>query len=308
MKYLKLTLLVISLLACPGITLAQNLKNASDKVNGESFSYTYLEPVQEVKGILILLPGWGESTQSIFGKTKLPSLLSDQGFVTVVPQLHQTMFADDYTIAELDTLVKTLCGQYHSDQLHLIIGGLSAGGAIAIDYAEYLLSGGTQQHLKGVFAIDPPLDLNRMYRSQENKINYTCKNKLIAKEGEMIKKYLLKALNGSPSEKPEIYLKCSAFSAEAPDGGNAKYLKNIPVRLYSEPDLDYVRRTFCEQLQPDDINAFDLEKLNKFLESIGNTRARYITTTGKGFHSWNILEPVDCAAWIAEICSGNLMR
>jgi len=113
---------------------------------------------------------------------------------------------------------------------------------------------------------------------------------------------LLKALNGTPLENPGAYLKFSAFSAEATDGGNAKYLKNIPIRLYSEPDLDYVRKTFCEQLQPQDINAFDLEKLNQFLAASGNTKARYITTTGKGFHSWNILEPEDCAAWIAEIC------
>lgn len=302
MKHLKLTLIVCSLFVSINITFAQTIKNGNGKVNGETFSYTYLEPAQEIKGILILLPGWGESTQSIFEKTKLPSILAGNGFVTVVPQLHQTMFADDYTISELNALLKILSGQYHSDQLHLVVGGLSAGGAVAIDYAEYLLSAENQQHLKGVFAIDPPLDLTRMYRSQENKINYNCKNKLIAKEGNMIKKYLLKALNGSPKDNPDTYLKFSAFSADAPDGGNAKYLKNIPVRLYSEPDLDFVRKTFCEQLQPEDINAFDLEKLNKFLAGIGNAKARYITTTGKGFHSWNILEPADCAVWIAEIC------
>lgn len=308
MKPFKLVLLITCLFTYAGITFGQTVKNGSGKVGNETFTYAYLEPSQEVKGILILLPGWGESIQSIFEETKLPSMLSDKGFVTVVPQLHQTMFADDYTISELNALLEILSGQYHSAQLHLIVGGFSAGGAIAVGYAEYLSNPENHRHLDGVFAIDPPLDLARMYRSQENKINYNCKNKLISKEGSMIKKYLVRALNGSPQNNAAAYLKFSAYCAEAADGGNAKYLKNIPIRLYSEPDLDFVRKTYCEQLQPEDINAFDLEKLNKFLESAGNTTARYITTTGKGFHSWNILEPTDCAAWVTAICSDNAVK
>jgi hypothetical protein len=155
--------------------------------------------------------------------------------------------------------------------------------------------------LKGVFAIDPPLDLIRMYTSAENKIRYTCKSKLIKKEGTFIKNYLRHNLNGSPQENPASYLKYSAYSQSAPDGGKAKFLTTIPVRLYSEPDLDFVRKTYCEELQYEDINAVDLEKLNKFLTSIGNNKAEYITTKGKGFHSWNILDAVDCMNWILKI-------
>jgi hypothetical protein len=146
-----------------------------------------------------------------------------------------------------------------------------------------------------------------MYRSAENKINYDCKNKLIKKEGAFVKKYLLDALKGTPQEHPENYTKQSAYSAAAPDGGNARFLKNIPVRLYSEPDLDFVRNKYCDQLQLEDLNAFDLEKLNAFLSGI-NKRAEYITTKGKGFHSWNILEPNDCANWILKSCEEVLLK
>ena len=112
---------------------------------------------------------------------------------------------------------------------------------------------------------------------------------------------MLRTLNGSPVERPDQYLKYSAFSADAPDGGNAKLLKSIPVRLYSEPDLGFVRNTYCDKLQYEDINVFDLEKLSKFLVSIGNNQAEYIITTDKGFHSWNILDPIDCVNWILTI-------
>ncbi|WP_018616392.1 alpha/beta hydrolase [Segetibacter koreensis] len=302
MKHLK-TLLPLSLLTFLNVTFGQMVKSGNGKVNDETFSYSYIEPTQEIKGVLILLPGWGESTQSIYEKTKLPYLLLEKGFVTVVPQLHQTLFADDYTISELNAVIKIQTERYKSNHPNLIIGGLSAGGAIAIDYAEHILSADSIQNFKGVFAIDPPLDLVRIYRSAKNKINYRCKSRLIKKEGSFIKKNLLGSLNGTPQESHDKYLKYSGYSADVPDGGNAKFLKNIPVRLYSEPDLDFVRKTYCDELQYEDINAFDLEKLDKFLGSIGNNKAEYITTKGKGFHSWNILDPTDCADWMLKICN-----
>ena len=300
MKYLKIILFSSSLVFWE-ITNGQIIKNGNGKVNNETFSFSYIEPKQEIKGILILLPGWGESTQSIYEKTKLPYLLLEKGFVTIVPQLHQTLFADDYTIKEINEIIKVQSERSDANNLNLIIGGLSAGGAIAINYAEYALTIDTTLRLKAVFAIDPPLDLNRVYASAENKIRYNCKSKLIRKEGSFIKRYLLQALNGSPKERPDEYLKHSGYSAIAQDGGNAKVLKDIPVRLYSEPDLEFVRKAYCDELQYTDINAVDLEKLSKFLTAIGNNKSEFITTKGKGFHSWNILDPVDCAEWIVKV-------
>jgi hypothetical protein len=300
MKYLPI-ILFLSLSTFFKIAFGQTIKKDKGTVNGEIFSYCYIEPEQDIKGILVLLPGWGESPQSIFEKTALPGLLIEKGFVTIVPQLHQTLIADQYTLAQIGELLSIQSKRYAISKLPYVIGGLSAGGAIAIRYAEHVLACDSGKQLQGVFAIDSPLDLSRMYKSAQNKLKYNCQSKLIRKEGDFIKKYLLGTLNGSPTEQPEQYLKNSAFSANAQDGGNAKLLKSIPIRLYSEPDLDFVRKTYCEQLEYEDINAFDLEKLNKFLACIGNQKAEYITTKGKGFHSWNILDPVECVIWIVAI-------
>lgn len=302
MKYLH-TILTVALFTLTNVGFAQIIKKDNGKVNNETFSYSYMEPAQEIKGLVILLPGWGESPLSIFEKTELPRFLSQKGFATVVPQLRQTLFADAYAIAQINEIIKIETKRYNSKELHLIIGGLSAGGAIAIGYAEYMLTADTASKLKGVFAVDPPLDLMRMYTSAKNKFRYNCKSRLIKKEGSFIKNYLLHTLGGSPRERPDEYLKYSAYSQSAPDGGNAKFLKNIPVRLYSEPDLDFVRKTYCSELQYEDINAIDLEQMNKFLVGIGNKKAEYITTKGKGFHSWNIIDPVDFINWVLKIDS-----
>ncbi|MDI1322702.1 MAG: hypothetical protein PSV36_08120 [Algoriphagus sp.] len=300
MKYSSL-ILILSFFTLVEIAFGQTIKKDKSAVYSETFSYFYMEPKGNVKGILVLLPGWGESPKSIFEKTTLPHLVAEKGFVTIIPQLHQTLIADDYTIALISQLIAIQSKRYSSSNLPLILGGLSAGGGIAIGYAEHLLAGDSTKMLQGVFAIDPPLDLSRMFKSAESKLQYNCQSKLIWKEGDFIKKYLLRTMGGSPTEQPDKYVKYSAFSANNGDGGNARLLKSIPIRLYSEPDLEFVQKTYCKQLQYEDINAFDLEKLSKFLTGIGNQRAEYITTKGKGFHSWNILDPVDCANWMVAI-------
>ena len=134
----------------PNVLCGQSIKNGKGVVNKETFSYCFIEPEQEVKAVLILLPGWGENPRSVFEKTKLPRLLAEKGFVTVVPQLQQTLFADDYTISAITEIIKIQSKQYNSNELKFVIGGLSAGGAIAIGYAEYVLSLDTTKNLKGV--------------------------------------------------------------------------------------------------------------------------------------------------------------
>ncbi|CAA9491532.1 MAG: hypothetical protein AVDCRST_MAG96-1534 [uncultured Segetibacter sp.] len=35
--------------------------------------------------------------------------------------------------------------------------------------------------------------------------------------------------------------------------------KSIPILLYAEPGLEHLAKTYCKELQFEDINAFDLE-------------------------------------------------
>jgi hypothetical protein len=65
MNHLKI-ILFVSFLFFFNITFGQIIKNGSGKVNNETFLYSYIEPAQNIKGVLILLPGWGESIQSVY--------------------------------------------------------------------------------------------------------------------------------------------------------------------------------------------------------------------------------------------------
>lgn len=276
----------------------QAVRKGKDQFNGNTYNYYYTEPQGATTGILILLPGTGEQIKSIFSKTKLPQLLADKGFVTIIPEVHSLLYADQYTIDELDQLLKTQLEKYKVTKY--VIGGFSSGGAIATRYAEYLSAKNNGNNLKGLIAVDPPLDLQRVYASAERMIK-NCSD-IIKKEGYRNKSQLETAFGGSPAEQHDNYIKYSSFLANEPDGGNARYLKNLPIRFYSEPDLAFVQKTYCTALEFNDINASDLEALNKFLTKEGNTRVEYITTQGRGFHSWNIIEPEACANWIVRIC------
>lgn len=285
-------------LIIPGFLFGQGIEKHKVKVNDDSFTYYLLQPKVEVNGILLLLPSSGEKPKSIFDKTDLPQIMSEKGFLIVVPELNDPMFADQKTIEELDAVHEMIRNEYEVS--NLIVGGFSSGGAVAIGYAEYLLSANPKNIVKGVFAIDPPLDLERVHASSQRKINYDCQG-LIQKEGYSIKQRLEQSLGGSPELKPDQYVAYSSYSANASDGGNAKYLTSIPIRLYTEPDLDFVKETYCPDLKYDDINAVDAQGLYEFLLRIGNKNAEYISTKGKGFHTWNILDASDCAEWIIRI-------
>src|SRR6185295_4572867 len=112
----------------------------------------------------------------------------------------------------------------------------------------------------GVIAIDPPIDLARLYTSSQHIISSNC-GSLLRNQAQSTINYLNQTIGGSPASKPEKYRDLSPFSGDDPSGGNAKYLENVSIRLYTEPDLEYVRKRYCGDLRSTDLNAFDLEKM-----------------------------------------------
>jgi pimeloyl-ACP methyl ester carboxylesterase len=284
-------------LLCLNIVSAQSLKTDKEWVNGKSFKYHYFEPLGEKKAIVVLLPGSGEKYQNVLTKVSLSKLLVNQGFVVVVPEVHTLLYADEYSITILDKLLKIMFRTY--DTKKVVLGGFSSGGAIATRYAEYLISKNAPVDLKGLFVVDPPLDLQRVYAAGDRMLQH-CDG-MINKQGADIKAQLENAFGGSPEKRTQQYVDNSAFTANLSDGGNARFLKNLPVRLYTEPDLNFVRRTYCDKLIAEDINATDLDALQNFLVRSGNNQCQYITTKGKGFHSWNIIDPDNCLKWIIQV-------
>lgn len=272
----------------------QEVVQKSLKLEGKSVAYHVMQPAGEVKGILLLLPGKGESPKGVFRKTSVPEKLSGKGYLTIVPNLKYALFADELARKQLSEILRA---ETENRSLPgVVIGGFSAGGAVALSYAEHLVAQGGGITVKGVFVIDPPIDLQRLYASSRKMRRYNCTS--VQADGQYAIDYLDKAMGGSPDDQYSNYLKFSPYLANEQDGGNARWLKQVPIRLYTEPDIDFVKERLCAEYELQDLNAGDLENLNKLLRRMGNDRCELIVTKDRGYHSWNIAEPEELASWI----------
>jgi hypothetical protein len=89
-------------------------------------------------------------------------------------------------------------------------------------------------------------------------------------------------------------------------GGNAVHLRDVPVRAYHEPDVDWWienrRKSYYS------MNSLDLAALVNELRLLGNERAFLITTHGTraGFedgsspHTWSIVDNGELVDWFLE--------
>ena len=157
-----------------------------------------------------------------------------------------------------------------------------------------------------MLGVDPPLDLAAHWqRAQQHLAAHDCP--ALQAGDERIVRELTQSFGGSPTQVPLVYHTRSAFVQGDSLGGNAQYLRRLPVRLYCEPDLLFWQQHYCETLQLTDFNAPGAAAFVACLQRQGNRQAQYPPTTGRGFqgkhripHSWSIVDAVDCAAWLRQ--------
>lgn len=261
------------------------------------------------RGVLLLLPGLGEKAEDVFQQTSLAQEAARAGLLTVVPTLNNRLYLDSASAHYLDDVLRHLLAQYPNMERLLFLGGFSAGGHLALSYAERLVGDTTRLPLrvKAVFGVDPPVDLAAFWQVGQRRIAQQC-SPLLVREGRSLVATLTQAFGGSPEQVPAAYHQYSAFSSSSPSGGNLALLKAIPVRVYCEPDLAFWRQHYCPTLQLADLNAAHLQLLVACLRRQGNQRAQYLETRGKGRlgrrpfpHSWSIVDAPECIHWLQTV-------
>ncbi len=278
--------------------------------NGSSqeLAYYQLDPLPDVpvRGLLILLPGFGGQAQDVFRETRLPQEAAQIGLITIVPTLNNRLYLDRASKQFIDTTISQVLHANPAVGRRLVMGGFSAGGHLALSYAETLLAGDAQERvaLMAAFGVDPPLDMRQFWQLGQRRIEQNC-SKLLRREGQRILASLTNAFGGSPDKFPVQYLNGSAFAGIDSLGGNARWLKSTPIRIYAEPDLTYWREHYCPAFTADDLTAKTSERMIERLRQLGNAQAQYIETNGRGFvrgrrfpHAWSILNANECVAWL----------
>ena len=158
---------------------------------------------------------------------------------------------------------------------------------------------------KAIAICDAPLDMVRNYHECKKASDLNL-NPIGASESEGMASYIRSNLKGTPEQAMSAYINYSPFCYTAKNGGNAKAFKNIYLRCYTEPDVNW----WIENRGRDyyGMNAIDLAALVNQLKILGSKKAELITTTGKGFqdgsrhpHSWSIVDEKELVEWFVRL-------
>jgi pimeloyl-ACP methyl ester carboxylesterase len=269
-------------------------------------SYRLYDPVGMPVGLLVLLPGGGGTHDAFNPGGPTPSTLPRRlaaTVATIVPA--EVDWLNDRWLEQLDAVIAETLTTYRLPRHRVVVGGFSGGGTVAISYAEFTAAGRSRAgvRVRGAFAADAPLDMARLWRGEALAIARGADARFVA-EAKMVLGLLEKALGGAPEQNAARYLEASPLSAFAKGGGQAALLRDVAVRLYTEPDVDWWMAN--RQLDYYSMNAVDAAALVTQLQLMGNKEAELVTTHNRGFrpggarhpHSWSIIDEENLADWI----------
>lgn len=299
----------------------KNSMETYDNLNkDDNLFYYILVPQKSIQAVLILFPSYGETAENVISCNKiLMQQAYEKNILTVVVAANgnNTLETDSMAKPFFEIIYEDIVIKYKAPKDKFILSGLSLGGMNALQYTEMSRNSKYSTYLKplAVIGIDPPVDMIDLYNGAKNAIvkyekegdKLSESKKIALKEDHFIVDDFKKLYGGSPEEFPEKYVEGSMFTRSRDDGGNAKYLINVPVRLYCDPDILWQLKNKGRDYY--DMNAANLSAMANFLMQSGNTKAEFIPAIGKGFrvdgtrhpHSWSIVEPVDCLKWILEL-------
>jgi hypothetical protein len=266
--------------------------------------YMKLVPRSKPIGTIIILHGGSEDATGVMNQITLDEIALKNNFIVVFPNIEDDDFNMTVSQKIVDTIAKQIIDKHQVSKDKIVIGGLSGGGMQAITYAERAVRDkSTYFTPKAIFALDPPLDYENMFYRYRREVERNF-SEVGVKEAELLLKEIEENLGGTPETAKDEYIKNSMFSYRQKDGGNAKYLINTPVRIYTEPGIEWQLTNRHRDLY--DLNCADISAMINLLQLKGNKSADIVVTHDKGVrpngmkhpHSWSIMDSKNCMTWI----------
>lgn len=280
----------------------------NDGQNNTKLYYYKLIPEGKPKGTLTIIPSGGETTEWMVSQISLHQAAADSGLIVIIPSINWGGIGDrNAEISLLDTIFKQVVNEHGVSKDDFILCGLSNGGMISLKYGiQAVKDSNTYLIPKGIIGLDPPLDFSRVYYSCERVIQRNFWEAGVNESKWLLSEFKT-AFGGSPNDFPQKYVDGSIFSFSEENGGNAKYLTNIPIRMYSDLNIDFLVNQRKRDLY--DWNGTDVVAFVNQLKINGNENSNVIITQNKGFrpdgsehpHSWSIMDTKDALNWILNL-------
>ena len=275
----------------------------------ESESLFYLKLVPEAKpiGCLVIMPSSGELVESVMKQISLHKLAAQQNLLVIFPSINwgSSKFISAHEF--LDTIFKQVVEEYEIPKNKFILGGLSGGGMVSLTYAEKANKNKNSTFVipSAIFALDPPLDFAHLYNQAERDVKRNFSKAAVNEANWLMEMYKME-FGGTPEEVPAEYIRYSIYSHSEEDGGNAKYLLKTPVRIYTEPGIEWQIKNKQRDLY--DLNSTDISAMINLLQRKGNHDAEIIVTHDKGIrldgtkhpHSWSIMDSQEVLNWALQ--------
>lgn len=284
--------------------------------SSDSSKYYYqVVPNIKAKGLLILLPGARGNSEWPLKTTKIPYVAADSGLVTIMINYEPWLvWLRDDVLNLLNNSIEHVLSNHNIPQDKCVIGGFSAGGTMALTYAEFARSDNPKTVINpnGVFAFDPPLDLIEHYYAYLRDVQgLGCFGEKISVDKiSIIIEEKMRTQLGIPKTDYDIYKKYSPFlwTEKNLNGGQAEKLKEIPVRVYSMFDCDY----FGHKIESCGMYPPTAPFLISFLRFKGNELATFKNLYDmdykpdggekyRGRHAWKGFDSEECVTWIMKI-------
>ncbi|MDR6846295.1 alpha/beta hydrolase [Flavobacterium granuli] len=255
-------------------------------------------------GYLFLIPGFGQTAEDVLLQTDLPNKLSQNGILTIIPTLQDGVLSfgiDSLSQQSFNNIILDVKKKHKLTNLKYYVGGFSIGGSTAIKFAEIATI-----KPNAIFAIDPPLDLERFYNTAEREIRLSV-NKSPDEERVYMIERIGKEMGGSPKVALKNYYKTSPYSFSDTAQTAIKNIIKLPLRIYTEPDVDWWLKEFATDFTG--MNASECSAMINELNRLGNTKAELILTQNKGYrkldnsrhpHSWSIVENNELIEWLLK--------
>ena len=282
----------------------------NDKDSTNLFYYKMV-PKEEPMGVLTIFPSGGESIENMLSQISLHKEAVKNNVLVIIPSYNWGTIQQVPEIAFFDTIFKQVVNEHKVSKDNFIFCGLSNGAMISLTYGvKSVRDSSTYLVPKGIIGLDPPLDLARFYRYFEREIERNFSDAGVD-EAKWLKSVYEQVYGGSPDSVPMQYQQASVFTYGAEKGGNAQYLNDIGIRMYSDLNIDFLMNQRRRDLY--DWNGTDIVAFVNQLQINGNKNAEVIISQNKGKrpdgslhpHSWSILETNAAIKWILELLNQN---
>ncbi|MFT5748066.1 MAG: hypothetical protein ACI920_003460 [Saprospiraceae bacterium] len=281
-------------------------------IDDQEETYGYYLTVQptskKIDGVLVLFAGFGQRPEDIFLDTKLPEFAAKNNLLTIGFAGRTRLTADSLVQEKLTRTLENVVKNNKVESNNFFLGGFSAGGNIALRYAELCKEFPDRYPInpRGVFMADSPIDLFYLW-SMSKEILKTNYSEIAVNEAKWIRDFHRQTYGGTPDEQPAIFRELSPFSMDKALGENEQFLQNVAVRTYHDIDIPW--RLVNRNQNALFGNYIPSSELINRLMLMGNEEAEFIQTFQTGYrrngerhpHSWSIIDAEECVGWIKTL-------